>query len=248
MSLLWNRNRRGARACLFLGAGEVQLLAVRPGQPELLRSVELGEPTVECLLDSVDELLALFQDSSHISVEYVLGLAWCRQLLVPTGLQPEEEHIVRMQAQVLFQRRYGEPSEGWLLHLAASGMAKPRIASFMPEALMTALKDGTPRHVGRLRRVRPLLAVVWNQLHSVLVRKDGTLCCVDGDRLLVVAHDRSDPCSLEVRPFNQVARLPTDLGTVLDIVAPGIPMLFGRPAVKLSERSSPFDYVLCGIS
>lgn len=128
-------------------------------------------------LDTLDHLLA---DHTRAGAELsvVISGHFSRFCLVPWSEQISSPGELHGFAQLCFEDLYGVPSQPWSLVLSAEPAGHDRVASALPEDLLTRLRTLTRARALRLRSVQPYLMAAFNHFDKSLA---------GGDFLFVVA-------------------------------------------------------------
>ncbi|VTU40520.1 hypothetical protein H4CHR_05240 [Variovorax sp. PBS-H4] len=136
------------------------------------------------------------------SIEWVLGPADVRYLLVPWSHELADESLRDGVASALFEQRFREDAAAHAVRFAKARFGAPQLAAFVAHALVADLAAHAGEARLRLGSIAPALATVWGRFGTVLGRERGVVHLVDGDRQIAVRHERGRPLDIALRPFD----------------------------------------------
>ncbi|MDP9087799.1 MAG: hypothetical protein M3O26_03565 [Pseudomonadota bacterium] len=167
MSPLW-RNEVG----VYVTPRRIYLVRIKRGMRPVLEREEdhvVAEATGgwEGALNLYESLLAT-GGWSDAAARIVLGDHWVRYTIVPwsDALSGPAERLAH--ARELLSSVFGESMSDWTITLSSSPPGVSCLASAVPTALLTALKDLTLRHGQKLITVQPQLIAAFNTWRHAL--------------------------------------------------------------------------------
>jgi len=232
---------------LYIGDAQLQWADHQTRQPPQLSIQALANSQLSSVLQAVTQGLEKCEVNSRVQLNVVLGLSWCRHLLLPWDAQLVNTEFAAAMAKAIFERRFAEPVQGYRLVLAPADYLKPQVATFVPTELLESLKRLLDAKGIKLGRVEPLLALVWNRLPT-LPGDAGTVVILENSRALEIRVQTGSPESIGVRPCVHVDDLlHTANAASTYVFAPGrtVPSPLTELTVEVGESPDLFGYVLC---
>jgi hypothetical protein len=109
-------------------------------------------------------------------------------------------------------------------------------------------------------RIEPALALVWARFRALLRKERGTLLLIDGERQLVVRHDRGQIGHVSLRPFGVVTTAPAVAGAgdealrvfsshpaAAAVAAPAAALLLADGSGFVAAHDADYAFALCGV-
>lgn len=221
MSRLWNR----PRLRVYLGDGQLATCSVSGGRRARLLDHERFDFERGGLLSAIAGLGAgLPLQGSQPSLEFILGTAHVRYLLLPWDAGLHEERVRDRLAATLFTRTFQDDPARYDVQFSPAAFGQAQLAAFVDKDLLGALRGLAARAGGGLRSVEPLLAAVWNAHRRRLGRRQGTLLLAEGERLLMLRHSGPRFHQLQLRPCK-----PGELGNQVNHLSTSAPVSLFAP-------------------
>lgn len=248
MSLSWiDRLHTHRHLDLYIGDAQLQWADHQARQPPQLSAQALANLQLSSVLHAIAHGLEKYEVNNRVRLNVVLGLNWCRHLMLPWDARLVNTGLAAAMAKAIFERRFAEPVQGYQLVLAQANYLKPQVATFVPIELLEGLKRLIDAKGMKLGRVEPLLAAVWNRLPA-LPGDAGTVVVLENSRALEVRVQTGNPESIGVRPCANVNDLlHTANAASTYVFAPGraVPAPLTELTVEVGESPDLFGYVLC---
>ncbi|AMN80588.1 hypothetical protein [Pseudomonas azotoformans] len=232
---------------LYVGDAQLQWADHRV-QGQTTYSVQpLSDLQIAGVVQAVEKGLGVLGISRRVRINIILGLSWCRHVLLAWDHRLVDPALAIAVARVNFEKRFDSSAQGHHVILTKPEYLKSQVATFVSVELIESLRLLLENRGVQLGRAEPLLAVVWNRLPE-LPEGAGALAILEGGRVLVVRVQGGSPKSISTQPC--VAPddlLGTPLAESLYVFAPG--QSVPRPLIALSIESGKqldsFGYVRC---
>ena len=196
---------RSARIRVHLSAGALHACEVqgRGRGVRVLRKARFGfEPGARGVaMGSLREWIGGVARRRRPSMEWVLGASEARYLLLPWTPDLADLGFRDALAAALFEQQFRQDPALFALRFAEPAYGHAQLAAFVPQALLAEIDAHASESRCRVSRIEPAVAVVWSRFQALLRKERGTLLLIDGERQLVVRHDRGQIGHVALRPF-----------------------------------------------
>lgn len=195
--------------------------------------------------------------ASKVSLEWVLGHAMVRYMLLPWTLDLVDSALRERYALALFEQQFKQDPRSHAMRFAAAGYGQPQLVACVTHSLLNELEAHASASGVSLRSVVPGVDVLWRGFGKLLTMEDGVVCLIDGDRRMLLHHVRGRIHEISLRPFDATAEtaIPpiTDEGRWRVLTTVALPQLSSELALVpgsldglRAKEDQAFALALCG--
>ncbi|MFJ4389270.1 hypothetical protein [Pseudomonas soli] len=229
---------------MTLFIGETSLAWEEPQDGLMTARIAFKGAELADVTQALAQALESVGTGGRLVVDVVLGLQWCRHLLLPWDERLVDGELAGSMAWRMFTRCFADPPEAFTLLLSQSRYRGAQVASFVPGELIAGLKRLFAVNGISHGRIEPLLSFAWRQL-PCSVEDRASVFMVDESRVLRIEIETGWLTALDVRPCSHPADFPpweTAASTYVYAPEGSLSAYWSRHPVDVSRRC--FDYVL----
>lgn len=194
-------------------------------------------------------------------LEWVLGASEARYLMLPWTPDLADPGFRDALAAALFEQQFRHDPALFAVRFAVPVYGQAQLAAFVPKELVAEIGAHASESHCRVSRIEPALALVWARFRALLRKERGTLLLIDGERQLVVRHDRGQIGHVSLRPFGVVTTAAPAVAGAGDealrvfsshpaaaaVAAPAATLLLADGSGFVAAHDADYAFALCGV-